>query len=56
MVPLTIEEIRENNEIELYSINRMPENFMHYFIYEFSDIMAGIAIIVYIYIVVIYDL
>jgi hypothetical protein len=41
--PLTIEEIRENNEIELYYINRIPENFISHFIYEFADITAYIA-------------
>ncbi len=46
MVPLTIEEVRENNEIELYYINRMPENFMYHFIYEFADITAYIAIVI----------
>jgi len=56
MTPLTIEEIRENNDIELYYIQRTPENFIRHFIYEFADFMAGIAIVMYIYIVVIYDL
>jgi hypothetical protein len=46
MIPLTIEEIRENNEIELYYINRMPENFMSHFIYEFADITAYIAVVI----------
>ncbi len=46
MVPLTIEEVRENNEIELYYINRMPENFIDHFIYEFADITAYIAIVI----------
>jgi hypothetical protein len=46
MVPLTIEEVRENNEIELYYINRMPENFMCHFIYEFADITAYIAVVI----------
>jgi hypothetical protein len=45
MVPLTIEEVRENNEIELYYINRMPENFMTHFIYEFADTTAYIAVV-----------
>lgn len=44
MVPLTIEEVRENNDNELYYINRIPENFMHHFIYEFADITAYIAL------------
>ena len=56
MIPLTIEEIRENNDNELYYIQRTPEKFTQHFIYEFADVMAGIAIVVYIYIVVIYDL
>ncbi len=46
MVPLTIEEVRENNEIELYYINRIPENFMRHFIYEFADITAYIAVVI----------
>ncbi len=46
MVPLTIEEVREINEIELYYINRIPENFMRHFIYEFADITAYIAIVI----------
>jgi hypothetical protein len=46
MVPLTIEEVRENNDNELYYINRIPENFMCHFIYEFSDITAYIAIVI----------
>jgi hypothetical protein len=46
MIPLTIEEIRENNEIELYYINRMPENFIRHFIYEFADITAYIALVI----------
>ena len=45
MVLLTIEEIRENNEIELYYIQKMPENFIRHFIYEFADITAYIAVI-----------
>jgi len=56
MIPLTIEEIRENNDKELYYIQKTPENFTQHFIYEFADVMAGIAIVAYIYIVVIYDL
>jgi hypothetical protein len=45
MVPLTIEEVIENNEIELYYIQKIPENFIRHFIYEFSDITAYIAVI-----------
>ena len=45
MVLLTIEEVRENNEIELYYIQKMPENFIRHFIYEFADITAYIAVI-----------
>ena len=46
MVPLTIEEVREINDNELYYINRMPENFMCHFIYEFADITAYIAVVI----------
>ncbi len=46
MIPLTIEEVRENNEIELYYINRIPENFIGHFIYEFADITSYIAVII----------
>ena len=45
MVLLTIEEVRENNEIELYYIQKMPENFIRHFIYEFADITEYIAVI-----------
>ena len=46
MVPLTIEEVRENNDNELYYIQKTPENFMCHFIYEFADITAYIAIVI----------
>ena len=44
MVPLTIEEVRENNDNELYYIQKTPENFMQHFIYEFADITEYIAV------------
>ena len=45
MIPLTIEEVREINDNELYYIQKTPENFIQHFIYEFADITAYMVVV-----------
>jgi hypothetical protein len=50
------EDTEDINDTELYYIQRTSDKFLHHFIYEFAHVIACIGIIIYISIILVYDL